>query len=279
MSVTTPENQLPPVIQPAQETPVSTVYGPVKSWRYGMSLGIDLIRERSTCSFNCIYCQLGDIQDKTMVRQYFVSTAEVLADLEQSPWQDADIITLSGSGEPTLALNCGEVIGAIKGLTGKRVMVLTNGTLLNTPQVRQELMAADEVAVKLDAATEAGLKQMNRPVAGVSLEGIVSGAMAFRAEYPGKMSIQTMFMPANLKEAEALAELINRIQPDEVQLNTPKRPYPLQWVVDTRGNHTGHADYPTVPLKTVSPEVAVTLEDLLHQRTGLPILSIYQQTP
>lgn len=254
-----------------------TVYGPVDSWRFGRSLGIDLIRDISTCSFNCIYCQLGNIQDKTMERRYFVSTAEVLADLEQSPWQEADIITLSGSGEPTLALNCGEVIHALKGLTGKPVMVLTNGTLLHLPEVRRELLEADLIAVKLDAATDAGLQQMNRPVPGVTLDKIIEGAVALRQGYTGKLAIQTMFMPANLKEAEALAEVIRRIQPDEVQLNTPKRPYPLVWNVDSRGNHTGITEYPTAQLKTVSVEDADALEALLAQKTGVPILSIYRK--
>jgi wyosine [tRNA(Phe)-imidazoG37] synthetase (radical SAM superfamily) len=276
MPLQTENDTAKPVVS-TDEKAISTVYGPVTSWRFGQSLGIDLIRDISTCSFNCIYCQLGDIQDKTMARRFFVSTAQVLADLEQSAWQSSDIITLSGSGEPTLALNCGEVIEAIKGLTGKPVMVLTNGTLLHLPEVRKELAQADQVAVKLDAADEAGLKQVNRPVAGVTLENIVAGIAAFRKEYHGKLSVQMMFMPANLKEAEALAVLLCQIQPDEVQLNTPKRPYPLGWFVETRGNHTGVADYPTVPLRTVSPDEADVIEALLAERTGVPILSIYRK--
>jgi wyosine [tRNA(Phe)-imidazoG37] synthetase (radical SAM superfamily) len=258
-----------------QKEQVSTIYGPVNSWRFGRSLGVDLIRDLSTCSFNCIYCQLGDIQVKTLARQIFVSTAEVLADLEKSPWQESDIITLSGSGEPTLALNCGEVIEAIQAFTHKPVMVLTNGTLLYLPEVRRELLVADEVAIKLDAPDDDSLQQMNRPVGGITLEKIVEGAIAFRQQYQGKLAIQTMFMPFNLKHVDALAALFNRIQPDEIQLNTPKRPYPLQWVLETRGNHTGKADYPTTPLKTVSLEDAKALEQRLAEKTNIPILSIY----
>lgn len=255
----------------------STVYGPVNSWRFGRSLGIDLIRDLSTCSFNCIYCQLGDIQKKTAERQLFIPTEQVLADLERSAWQEADIITFSGSGEPTLALNCGEVIRAIKAKTGKPIMVLTNGTLLSDSQVRADLMDADQVAIKLDAATDAGLKQMNRPVEGISLTSIILGSKAFRAEYLGKLAIQTMFMPVNLKEVDALADIIREIQPDEVQLNTPKRPYPLSWHVDSRGNHTGNQEYQTVSLKTVSQDTADTLEQTLRDKTGIPILSIYHK--
>lgn len=255
----------------------STVYGPVPSWRVGHSLGIDLILNQSTCSFNCIYCQLGDIIDKSAERRLFVTTERVLADLEHSDWQSADMITLSGNGEPTLALNCGEVINALKERTGKPVMVLTNGTLLHLPEVRQALLAADVVAVKLDAASDAGLKQMNRPVAGVTLDLIVQGAKAFRQEYTGKLAIQTMFMPANLKEVDALANLVADIAPDELQLNTPKRPYPLEWVVETRGNHTSDPGYKAVMLKTVDELTAKDIETRLKAKLSLPILSIYQR--
>lgn len=259
----------------------SSVYGPVYSWRVGSSLGIDLLLQTSTCSFNCIYCQLGDIQLKTAERKIYVPTAQVEHDLRRSRWEEADIITLSGSGEPTLALNLAEVIHMIKEYTGKPVMVLTNATLLNDPQVVQDLQEADQVACKLDAATEAGLKQMNRPVAGITLETIVAGIRNLKANYKGKLSLQCMFMPTNRREVEALADIVNSIQPDEVQLNTPKRPYPLEWNIASRGNHPkDHTDvkqYPTRELRTVSPPEADEIEALLREKTSVPILSIYKK--
>lgn len=254
----------------------SSVYGPVKSWRVGSSLGVDLLLETSTCSFNCIYCQLGDIQQKTAERKIYVPTERVEKDLRQSRWEEADIITLSGSGEPTLALNLGEVIHMIKEYTHKPVMVLTNATLLNDPAVVHDLREADMVATKLDAATEQGLKIMNRPVAGVTLDGIISGIKNLRAHYTGKLSLQCMFMPANLWEAERLADIINEIRPDEVQLNTPKRPYPLEWRLDSRGNH-GEKDYPTRTLRVLSEPEADDIQRIIHEKTGLPIQSIYRR--
>ena len=125
--------------------PTSTIYGPVKSWRVGQSLGVDLLFKTSICSFRCIYCQLGKIELPTRERQIYVPTEKVLEDLEASDWRSADVITLSGSGEPTLALNMGEVIRALKERTGKPVMVLTNATTLGDPQVRKELAEADRV--------------------------------------------------------------------------------------------------------------------------------------
>src|SRR5919199_2702321 len=79
----------------------STVYGPVNSWRVGRSLGVDLLAVNSICSFRCVYCQLGRINVHTAERKIYVPTAKVLEDLRASAWREADIITLSGSGEPT----------------------------------------------------------------------------------------------------------------------------------------------------------------------------------
>ncbi|MEB3287693.1 MAG: radical SAM protein [Vampirovibrionales bacterium] len=255
----------------------SSVYGPVSSWRVGQSLGIDLLLQNSICSFNCIYCQLGDIQVKTLERKIYVPTEQVEKDFKHSRWQEADIITLSGSGEPTLALNIAEVIHFIKEYSAKPVMVLTNGTLLEDAAVRRDLMEADQVAVKLDAATDSGLKQMNRPVAGVTLQSIVAGAVALKRDYPGKMSLQCMFMPTNFAEVDALAALINRINPDEVQLNTPKRPYPLAWHVESRGNH-GTLEYPSRKLRVVDELQADEIEERLARQVSVPILSVYKKS-
>ena len=81
----------------------STVYGPVKSWRVGRSLGIDLIRDTSACSFRCVYCQLGKILEWSGERRPFVTTEEVIQDLKESAWRSADVVTFSGNGEPTLS--------------------------------------------------------------------------------------------------------------------------------------------------------------------------------
>jgi wyosine [tRNA(Phe)-imidazoG37] synthetase (radical SAM superfamily) len=257
---------------------VSTVYGPVQSWRYGWSLGIDLIRDISTCSFNCIYCQLGDIVDKTAERREFISTKTVIDDLQQSDWQKADIITFSGSGEPTLATNLGEAIQAIRDLTQKPILVLTNATLLNHPDVIRDLQHADTVAVKLDAPSEAKLQQMNRPVAGVTLETIIDGIKAFKAAYNGKLSIQSMFMPTNADALDEMIALIRDLAPDELQLNTPKRPYPLSWHVDSRGNHSDNTPYETRTLRTISLEEARHIEARFRNEAGVKVLTIYPES-
>lgn len=262
----------------SSSTPASTIYGPVKSWRVGWSLGVDLLFTSSYCSFRCLYCQLGRIEHPTRERRVFVPTARVLAELMASDWAKADVITLSGSGEPTLAANMGEVIDQLRAATGKPIMVLTNATLLDDPQVRAELGRADKVFCKLDAAHDPTLQLINRPVEGITIAGIVAGMEAFRSSYSGYMAIQMMFLPQNRDELDALVEILTRVRPDEVQLNTPMRPVPQGWFLEARGNYD-QAPYPAIPLRHLARAEAEAIEQELRARTGLKVVSVYRPDP
>ncbi len=254
----------------------STVYGPVSSWRFGRSLGVDLILQASVCSFNCVYCQLGSIQIVTAERRLFVTTGRVIADLEKAEWRGSDIVTFSGSGEPTLALNIGEAVRAVKERTGIVTHVLTNGTLLHLPEVREALCAADRVSVKLDAADEEMFRRVNRPAPGVTLAGIVEATIQFRAEFAGHLDSQVMYLPANRAMTDALCDLLIKIRPDEVQLNTPKRAYPAEWFLETRGRYDrAQAPAKLSDLRTIEVEEAGEVERVIKERTGLVVSSVY----
>ncbi len=257
----------------------SSVYGPVQSWRFGRSLGIDPIVETSTCSFNCIYCQLGNIQRVTAERRVYVPTERVRQDLAGVDWGGVDVVSISGSGEPTLATNLGEIVAAIRERTGKPIHVLTNATMLELPEVRRDLAGVDLVACKLDAPDDAMLRRINRPVAGVTVEGIVRGIEALRQEFKGTLTLQVMFMPANVEEVEAWVPLVRRVRPDLVQLNTPRRPYPLSWYRESRGDHGSaaaeEAGVARRQLKVITPEEARRAEEILRERTGVAVLSVY----
>ncbi len=251
---------------------LSSVYGPVKSWRYGSSLGIDLLLQTSICSFNCVYCQLGNIQVRTLEQKIYVPTERVVQDLSRVDMKRVDIVAFSGSGEPTLALNLGEVIGHVKEVYRKPVMVLTNASLLHDPATRTRLREADIVDCKLDAADDTLLRRFNRPVEGITLERIVQGIKALRSEHPGKIHLQCMFMPVNVKQAEAIASRVREIRPALVQINTPRRPYPKSWTPVTRGNHDGPPPVEYSRLNTISEEQAEEIEAILRA-TGVPVLS------
>lgn len=223
---------------PSKDVEARCVYGPVHSWRYGSSLGVDLLLHKSVCSFVCLYCQLGDIEVKTTERRVWVETGTLARDLAASDWRGASVVTFSGSGEPTLAANLGEAIELATRTTGLPVVVLTNGANLWDPAVRQELSMASEVCCKLDAADAETLLAVNRPVdATISFEKIIAGIAALRAEYAGRVSIQVMALPRTIGTLHRLVPLLASLRPDEVQLNVPSRPVPRERTVETRGTH------------------------------------------
>jgi len=250
----------------------STVYGPVQSWRVGRSLGIDLLCVNSICSFRCVYCQLGRINVPTATRKVFVPTEQVLADLKRSAWREADIITLSGSGEPTLAANLGAVLREIKSLTGKPVLVLTNSAHLHDPQVRRELRAADKIFCKLDAASEVVFRRLNRPVAGVTLGTVIEGIGKLRAEYAGSFGIQLMLLPWNAHQVHEFARILRSLRPDEVQLNAPTRTIPRAWSSSARGNLPPQ-DERGVRLKQLGREVFAQTAATLRGLTSLKVIT------
>jgi wyosine [tRNA(Phe)-imidazoG37] synthetase (radical SAM superfamily) len=256
----------------------SSVYGPVQSWRFGRSLGVDPIGSVSTCSFNCVYCQLGAIECQSVDRQVFVSTEQIQQDLQPfAPWE-VDIITLSGSGEPTLALNLGEILSLLKSMTRKPVGVLTNGSLLTDPVVRKELAIADRVAVKVDAVVEGQFRRLNRPCTDSDLPQFWSGLQRFRQSYSGKLAIQTMLLsPWSDRDQILYTALMHTLQPDEIQLNTPTRPKPLNHQLEARSNHPPNAlPYLARCLKPVSVEVLKSFADRIQGAVPVPVHYPYQ---
>lgn len=250
-----------------------SVYGPVESWRYGRSLGIDPIGPISTCSFNCVYCQLGEIEHRIAQRQVFVPTQQIQADLQAfAPW-NVDIVTLSGNGEPTLALNLGEILWMVKTTTAKPVAVLTNGTLLGESAVRADLAIADKIAVKLDAITAQQWQHINRPMSELKLTQILTGLKAFRRQYSGNLAIQTMFLSpwSELEQVLYIAEMED-VVPNEIQLNIPTRPKPLTHQIEGRGNHEpASRPYLVKYLKPVSADILYAFGDRIRNTLGIPV--------
>jgi len=203
-------------------------FGPVPSRRLGRSLGVDLV-PRKVCTLDCVYCQVGLTTRKTTDRNAFVPVdtivQEVREKLKHVP--RPDYITLAGSGEPTLHAGLGAIIEGIKAVTCVPVAVLTNGTLLYDANVRAACRSADLVLPSLDAGDEDTFRKINRPAPALTLELVVSGMETFRREYDGLIWLEIFLIkgindaPVHVKTIRALVE---RIQPDRVQLNTAVRP-------------------------------------------------------
>lgn len=202
------------------------VYGPVSSWRLGKSLGVDLIcSEKKICSFDCIYCQLGKQYKKTAKRKNFISIEELDKEvIEVLRIVSPDVITFSGTGEPTIAKNLDQAIRTIRNITNIPLAILTNSTLLNDRNVVESLCMLDVVVAKLDASNEKLFQEINQPADNISFKKTFESIKNFGNTYSGKLDIQTMFMKNNIEYVEEIANTVSEIEPNEVQINTPLRP-------------------------------------------------------
>jgi len=204
------------------------LFGPVPSRRLGRSLGVDLIPPK-TCPYNCIYCEVGPTTCQSQERFSYQAEDIIaeLADYLQATGARPDVITLAGSGEPTLNLGLGRIIHEIKAMSPIPVAVLTNGALLYLPEVRRELAAADIVLPSLDAAREETYRSINRPLPELSLESLLDGLMSFRREYRGQIWLEVMLLQGlndTEEELTLLRRALQKIAPDKIQLNTAVRP-------------------------------------------------------
>ncbi len=204
------------------------LYGPVPSRRLGRSLGVDLVPFK-TCSYDCVYCQLGRTTCRTLERSEYVPTTQVLDAIAafRRSGAAADFIGIAGSGEPTLHAGIGDIIAGIRQRTRLPVAVLTNGSLLWDAEVRRELSRAHVVIPSLDAGGPRTFRRVNRPHPGLAFETVVEGLAAFAAGFRGEIWLEVMFVAGintDLREVRRIARLADRIGPRRIQLNTVVRP-------------------------------------------------------
>ena len=200
------------------------IYGPVYSWRLGVSLGIDpLSGQDKICNFDCIYCQLGKTHHLESKRGDFVSVEAIMEEIDSLPKLNIDHFTFSGRGEPTLAKNLGEMIQALKGRKKGKIAVITNSGLMDHRDVREDLFLADYVIAKLDAHNQETLVNIDKTMQDIKFEDILSGIKSFRRSFKGKLAIQVMFIDQNKAYAQYMADIVREIAPHEVQIDTPLR--------------------------------------------------------
>ena len=236
------------------------------SWRLGRSLGIDPVLPPKTCTFDCIYCQLGPTVHKVSSPAGFkprVGVEDVLRGLEEAlETLDPgliDYITFSGCGEPTLHPGLGEMIEAVRGACPNvPIAILTNASLFWLEEPVENACKADLVVAKLDAPTDDLLRAINRPAEGMTLDRIIDGLKEARRRARGRLAIQSMFLKAHGRQLHdkaglaRMAEILRAIRPDQVQVNTPTRP-PAEPYVQPLGPEElkAIADYLSSELKGV----------------------------
>jgi wyosine [tRNA(Phe)-imidazoG37] synthetase (radical SAM superfamily) len=203
-------------------------FGPVPSRRLGLSLGVDVIPKK-LCSLDCVYCEVGVTDKRGLARKEYLPAGEILAEVKEviTEYPNLDHITISGSGEPTLNSKIGDIIRGIKQMSTVPVAVLTNGTLLDNPDVRRDLMDADIVSPSLDAVSADVFEKVDRPNPKLRIDTIIEGIKAFRHEYKGRMWIEILFvkgMNDHDEEVFKMKQVLDELQPEKVHLNTVIRP-------------------------------------------------------
>jgi wyosine [tRNA(Phe)-imidazoG37] synthetase (radical SAM superfamily) len=203
-------------------------FGPVPSRRLGFSLGVDII-PRKICTFDCIYCQIGKTTNQEIKRKSFFDRHEIVEEIITKAKQlnHVDHITFSGSGEPTLNSDIGFIIREIKKTLDIPVAVITNGSLFNEKEIRDDLCMADVVLPSLDAASEDIFRYINRPHSLIELDTIIEGMKIFRDIYKGNIWLEIMLIKNvndSIEELERLKKTVEYLGVEKVQLNTVIRP-------------------------------------------------------
>jgi wyosine [tRNA(Phe)-imidazoG37] synthetase (radical SAM superfamily) len=212
-------------------------FGPVPSRRLGRSLGINNIPPK-ICSYSCVYCQLGRTIKMQMERHAFYRPEQILRDVEDkveaagAAGEPIDYLTFVPDGEPTLDVNLGREIELL-GPLGIRIAVITNASLIWREDVREALMQADWVSLKVDSARRGIWRRVNRPHGELSLSRIMEGAFEFARVYRGELATETMLVEGvndGVKELRGVADVLAGLEPDTAFLAVPTRPPANRWV-------------------------------------------------
>jgi len=212
-------------------------FGPVPSRRLGQSLGINNIPPK-TCSYSCIYCQIGRTLNMNVNKQVFYEPKEILEEVKnkvkESKIKDEsiDYLAFVPDGEPTLDINLGEEIEILSSL-GIKIAVITNSSLLWKKEVRDKLCKADWVSVKIDAINKDIWKKIDRPYKSLKLDRILDGISKFSRAFDGDLVTETMLIKDvndSEKELEAIADFISGLNHKKSYISIPIRPPTEKWV-------------------------------------------------
>ncbi len=217
---------------------MAIVFGPVPSRRLGRSLGVNNIPYK-ICSYNCVYCQLGKTIMISAERKQFYSPEfiydQVNEKLNELKNERIDYITFVPDGEPTLDLNIGKEAKMLKEF-GKKIAILTNSSLMNDENVREDLLNFDLVSFKIDAISEEIWKTINRPHERITLNEIMKGMIDFREQFNGKIITETMLIDGLDYERELIkiSDFLEVLDPDVAYIGVPIRPPAEEFVLPAR---------------------------------------------
>jgi wyosine [tRNA(Phe)-imidazoG37] synthetase (radical SAM superfamily) len=206
-------------------------FGPVPSRRLGKSLGINNISAHKKCSYSCVYCQIGSTDKVSVKREVFYESRDIVSKVEDhlNKLDNKDLpdyLTFVSNGEPTLDINLGQSIRALKQF-GFPIAVITNSSLIASSNVRAELAEADWVSLKVDSIESEIWKRINRPSELLVLENILEGISIFAKSYNGELHTETMLISGINDSTESLqknASFISYLNPKVSYISIPIRP-------------------------------------------------------
>ena len=208
-------------------------YGPVPSRRLGRSLGVSPIPAK-TCSYSCVYCQLGRTKHLQIKRKSFFAKEEIFSEIQKSVEDSRpDYITFVGDGEPTLCNDLGWLIHQTKNELHLPTAVITNGSLLYLKDVRRDLLEADVVLPTLDAGTEKIFRRINRPHRSIEFSKMLHGLRDFRQDFSNQIWLEVMLVKGlndSEEELSSIRKAVDLIEPDRIYVVTPIRPPAEPWV-------------------------------------------------
>ena len=212
-------------------------FGPVPSRRLGNSLGINNIPPK-ICTYSCVYCQLGRTNKMQIERRTFYNPQKILRAVQDKVKKvketgvPIDYLTFVPDGEPMLDINLEYEIDFLKFL-GIKIAVITNGSLIWREDVREALMKADWVSLKIDSVQEESWRRINRPYGTLQLSSIQQGMLEFARTYKGELVTETMLV-RTVNDSENglsnIADFLARLRPDRAYLAIPTRPPAEEWV-------------------------------------------------
>ncbi len=212
-------------------------FGPVPSRRLGRSLGVNNIPPK-VCTYACVYCQLGRTIQMRVERHPFYEPEEIFQDVRakvkkaRTMGEPIDYLTFVPDGEPTLDPGLGRDIELLKPL-GIKIAVITNASLIWREDVRQELIKADWVSLKIDATRKDIWRRMDRPHRRLQLAAILEGMLEFADAFRGELVTETMLVQGVNDSADHVAEVADflaRLKPARAYLAIPTRPPAEEWV-------------------------------------------------
>lgn len=200
----------------------------MKSRRLGLSLGVELVPSK-VCSMDCLYCEVGKTKTLTTLRAPYISWEEIEKALYEAKERidEFEVLTFTGSGEPTLNIYFEKALELAKQIIKKPLAVLTNSSTLHLESVRKALSEVDYVLASLDSAREKSFRLVNRPAEGVNLVDIISGLKKLKENMKGELWLEILLVKGfndSEEDIKALKKVIEEINPHKVQLNTVVRP-------------------------------------------------------